>query len=133
MEKKRQFLQKLVRFGGWLEMSIAMVVFLMGYIEVELKLGTNSLPFFYQFAGVELFILGFLLWYSARDIKRYKVIIIASCIFRYIMALWPQMQAMITLWPNLFAVIIVPGLIYDIISATLTLYLLKHTGYLEKS
>ncbi len=133
MEKKKAFLEKFIRFGGRLEISIAIVMFFMGPIESMLKLGTNSLPFFYQFAGVELIILGYLLWYSARDIERYKVIIIASCIFRFIMPLWPEMQAMVTLWPNPFAIIILPGLIYDIFSAVTTLILMKQLGYLKKN
>lgn len=137
MEKKKEFLAKFIRFGGRLEIGIAIVFFFMGYIEEYLKLelngvSINSLPLFYQFAGVELLILGFLLWYSAKDLERYTVIIVASCIFRFIMPLWPEMQAMITLWPNPFAIIILPGLIYDIISAVVTLTMLKQLGYLKK-
>lgn len=131
-EKKQKFLVSFIKFGGRLELSIAIVFFFMGYIEEYLKLGTNSLPLFYQFAAVELLILGYLLWYSAKDIERYKVIIIASCVFRFIMPLWPEMQAIITLWPNLFAVIIIPGLIYDILSACATLIMLKQLGYIGK-
>lgn len=130
--KKQRFLVSFIKFGGRLEISIAVVFFFMGYIEEYLKLGTNSLPLFYQFAAVELLLLGYLLWYSARDIEQYKIIIIASCIFRFIMPLWPEMQAIVTLWPNIFAIIIIPGLIYDIASATLTLVLLKQLGYIGK-
>ena len=96
------------------------------------KIEYNSLPLFYQFAAVELIILGFLLWWSARDIKRYLIIIVASCFFRILMPLWPELQAIITLWPNYLAMVLIPALIYDIVSAVVTLVLLKQLGYLKK-
>ncbi len=133
MEKKKRFLVGFIKFGGILEIAIGIGMFFMGYFEQIYEFGTDSLPLFYQFAGVELLILGYLLWYSARDIERYKVIIIASCIFRFIMPLWPEMQAMITLWPHLLAITIIPGIIYDLASASLTLVLLKQLGYLKKN
>ncbi len=137
MEKKKAFLEKFLRFGGRLELSIAVFFFFMGYVEAYLKLEvngvpTNSLPLFYQFAAVELLILGYLLWYSAKDIERYLVIILASCVFRFIMPLWPELQAIITLWPNYLAMILLPAMIYDILSAVVTLILLKQLGYLKK-
>lgn len=132
MEKKKVFLEKFIRYGGRLELSIAVVFFCMGYIEEYLKFGTHSLPLFYQFAAVELLILGYLLWYSARDIERYTVIIVASCVFRFIMPAWPELQAIITLWPNPFAFLLLCGMVYDIASAVTTLIIMNQLGYLKK-
>ncbi len=154
MEKKRQFLISFVKFGGFLEIGLAFMFMFFGPIiksfEVlctetlpqsgmscmeaafgffEIPLG---LPFFYQFTGVELLILGFLLWYSAKDIERFLPILIASCIFRFIMPLWPELQLAITMWPNPFAKVMIPAMIYDMGSAILTLVLLKQLGYLKK-
>ena len=102
-----------------------------GYITDYLLL-PGGLPLFYQLAAVELMILGFLLVYSARDIDRYLVIILGSCVLRFAMALGPEPYAVVTLWPNLLAVSLIPAMAYDILSATLILYLLFQLGYLGK-
>lgn|GEM_PF-3029697 len=133
MEKKAQEkgLIILLKFGGWFEMGLAVMFFFAGYITDYLLL-PGGLPLFYQLAAVELMILGFLLLYSARDIDRYLVIILGSCVLRFAMALGPEPYAVVTLWPNLFAVSLIPAMAYDIISATLILFLLFQLGYLGK-
>jgi len=133
VEKKAQEkgLIILLKFGGWFEMGLAVMFFFAGYITDYLLL-PGGLPLFYQLAAVELMILGFLLLYSARDIDRYLVIILGSCVLRFAMALGPEPYAVVTLWPNLFAVSLIPAMAYDIISATLILFLLFQLGYLGK-
>lgn len=127
--EKRTFLITFIKFAGWFELFLATMMLFMGYVVDYLDL-PKGLPFFYQFAAVELYILGYLLLYSARDIEKYSVIIVASCIFRYIMPSGPELYALITLWPSLFAKIMIPAGIYDIGSATLTLVLMKQVGAL---
>ena len=133
MEKKAQEkgLIILLKFGGWFEMGLAVMFFFAGYITDYLLL-PGGLPLFYQLAAVELMILGFLLLYSARDIDRYLVIILGSCVLRFAMALGPEPYAVVTLWPNLFAVSLIPAMAYDILSAAFTLLLLFQLGYLGK-
>jgi len=128
---KRTFLVKFIKFAGWFELFLATMILCMGYVVDYLGL-PKGLPFFYQFAAVELYILGYLLLYSARDIEKYAVIIVASCIFRYLMPAGPELYALITLWPNLFAKIMIPAAMYDIGSATLTLVLMKQVGAVGK-
>ena len=133
MEKKTQktLLIILLKFGGWFEIGLGVMFFFTGYITDYLLL-PEGLPLFYQLAAVELMILGFLLVYSARDIDRYLVIILGSCVLRFAMALGPEPYAVVTLWPNLFAVSLIPAMAYDILSATLILYLLFQLGHLGK-
>jgi hypothetical protein len=127
---KKTLLIKLVKFGGWFEMGLAVMFLFTGYITDYLLL-PGGLPLFYQLAAVELMILGFLLVYSARDIDRYLVIILGSCVLRFAMALGPEPYAVVTLWPNLLAVCLIPAMAYDIVSATLILFLLFKLGYLR--
>lgn len=128
---KNTFLVKFIKFNGWVELFLAVMFFFMEYITEFLGLD-KGIPLFYQFAAVELLILGFLLLYSARDIKRYLIIILSSCVFRYIMPAGPELYAILTLWPNPFAIIMIPTFFYDIGTATITLVLLKQLGYLKK-
>lgn len=125
---KELFLTKYLKFSGWLEIGIAVLFFFMPLIFGLLELPIS--PFFSTSAAVMLLILGFLLWYSAKDIERYTIIIISSCIFRYMMALGPELIGLLLI-PILMPVWIF-GFSYDILSATLTLILLKQQGYLQK-
>ena len=136
MDKKTKETQKkwfiiLLKFGGWFEVGLGVMFLFAGHITDYLLL-PGGLPLFYQLAAVELMILGFLLLYSARDIDRYLVIILGSCVFRFAMALGPEPYAVVTLWPNLFAVSLIPAMAYDILTATLILYLLFQLGHLGK-
>ena len=126
---KKTVLIRVVKFGGWFEMGLAVMFFFTGYITDHLLL-PGGLPLFYQLAAVELMILGFLLVYSARDIDRYLVIILGSCVLRFAMALGPEPYAVVTLWPNLLAVSLIPAMAYDILSAALILFLLFQLGYI---
>ena len=70
---KQTFLIKFLKFAGGFEIYLAFNFFSMGFIMPMFGI-EPGLPLFYQMAGVELFILGYLLWYSARDVERYLVI-----------------------------------------------------------
>lgn len=122
------FLKGFIIFSGILEIFFAVIFCFMNFICDYL--GLTCLPFFYLFAAVELGILGFLLLYSARDMKRYLVIIIASCVFRYIMS-GPALYTIFTV-PE-FRPILIGAMTYDILSATLTLILLWKGNFLTKS
>ena len=91
-------------------------------------LALDCIPYFYLFAAVELGVLGFLLAYSGKDIQRYLIIIIASCVFRFIMA-GPHIYTLITV-PRLRWVLL-GATIYDILSAAFTLVLLYSCGYFQ--
>ncbi len=130
MKDKHTFLIKFLKFAGGFEIYLAINFAFMGYYMPWFGLEAG-MPLFYQMAAVELFILGFLLWYSSKDVERYLIIIITSCIFRFVMPVWPEMYLMVTHWPNPFAVMMIPAMIYDIGSAVLTLVLLKQLGYLK--
>ncbi|MFW9924319.1 MAG: hypothetical protein ACFFDW_13630 [Candidatus Thorarchaeota archaeon] len=121
------FLKRFVIFSGILEIFFAVLFCFMNFICDYL--GLACLPFFYLFAAVELGILGFLLLYSARDMKRYLVIIVASCIFRYIMS-GPTIYTIITV-PE-FRPMLIGAMTYDILSASLTLILLWKSNYFTK-
>lgn len=87
----------------------------------------NSL-FFSSASGVMLFFLGFLLWFSAKDVERFLIIPVISCIFRYVMALSVEIIAIIMI--PILAPVFLGAMVYDIFSATFTLFLLKKEGYL---
>ncbi len=131
MKDKQAILLACIKYGGIFELFLAGLIFSAGSILPHWFGIETGLPLLYQMAGVELFILGFLLWYSAKDIERYLIIILGSCVFRFIMPLWPELYAVFTLWPNDFAIILIPAIMYDIGSAGLTLVLLKQQGYLS--
>jgi hypothetical protein len=121
---KEKFLKKFIVFSGWLEISIG---FLMLFMEDLLTyFGFKTLGVFNLFAGVELLILGYMLSFSVRDLKKYLLIPVMSCIFRY--AMMPvEYYGMVTIPP--FLPMFLFGFIYDFASATLTLILLKQCGY----
>ena len=125
--KLESFLKGFLRFSGIVEIVFA-VMFLGGKYICEF-LEVECIPFFYLFTAVELGILGFLLFYSTQDMKRYLVIIVTSCIFRYIM-LGPNIYTMITI-PS-FRPILYGALVYDFLSASLTLFLVWKIGYFSK-
>ena len=87
--------------------------------------------FFSSASGVMIMMLGFLLWFSAKDVERYLIIPVISCIFRYIMAGSVEIIGIITI--PILAPVFIGALCYDIFSATLTFLLLKQTGYIAQS
>ncbi|MBD3229847.1 MAG: hypothetical protein GF329_16815 [Candidatus Lokiarchaeota archaeon] len=88
---------------------------------------TITIPLFNQLGGVETILLGILLCYSARDIKRYRHIIFASIALRFIMFFF-DFYAAITI-PVMFGILLFASL-YDLLSALITLLLLWKNNYL---
>ena len=122
------FLKKFIIFSGWLEIAFGVLFCFMDFIFKSLNV-SNS-PFFSVGSGVMMMILGFLLWYSARDLKRYLIIPVMSCIFRFAMVLGPTLMALFII--PLLTPIWIGAMTYDSFSALFTLALLKKTGYLTK-
>ena len=120
-----EFLISYVKFSGWLEIGFGVLFLFMGPI-FEL-LGIPVSPFFPLAAGVMIITLGFLLWYSARDLERYLIITVSSCVFRFAMA--PIEFYCLFAIPILTPIWIF-GFSYDIFSAALTLFLLKRVDIL---
>jgi len=121
-------LRKFIIFSGWLEIVFGVLFCFMDFIFKSLDI-PNS-PFFSIASGVMMIILGFLLWYSARDLKRYLIIPVMSCIFRFAMVLGPTLMSLFLI-PLLIPIWIF-AMTYDSFSALLTLALLKKAGYLTK-
>jgi hypothetical protein len=90
-------------------------------------LGIPNFWFFSVFSGITMIVLGYLLWYSARDLSDYTIIPISSSIFRYFVAFGPELITIFSGSP--LNPILIGGMIYDIFSATLTLLLLKKLKY----
>lgn len=126
MPKDDRFLIKWLKFSGWLEIALAILFFTMDSM-FQILIVPNSL-FFSSASGVMLFFLGFLLWFSAKDVERFLIIPVISCIFRYVMAFSVEIIAIITI--PILAPIFIGAMVYDIFSATFTLVLLKKKGYL---
>ncbi len=126
---KENFLIKFIIFSGWLEIGFGVLFILMDGVFQTLSI-PNSI-FFSSASGVMIMLLGILLWYSSKDIERYLIIPVSSCIFRYIMAGTVEIVGIITI--PILAPVFIGALTYDIFSATLTLILLKQTNYLPPS
>jgi len=124
----KNFLKKFIIFSGWLEITFGILFFFMDFVFTSLSI-PNS-PFFSISSGVMMIILGFLLWFSARDLKRYLIIPVMSCVFRLAMVFGPTLLSLVLI-PVLIPVWIC-AMTYDTFSALFTLALLKKTGYLIK-
>ncbi|MHA1300070.1 MAG: hypothetical protein ACTSO9_11670 [Candidatus Helarchaeota archaeon] len=123
---KDNFLKGFIFFSGCFEILVSFLfIFLMDF--VVKSIGLSSIPLFSQIAGVELFILGTLLVYSTRDLKKFIIIPITSIIFRLVMAVVEMYNAI--LFPQLMVFLIL-GSMYDAVSALLTLVLLKKCDYI---
>ncbi|MHA1309679.1 MAG: hypothetical protein ACTSQO_02020 [Candidatus Helarchaeota archaeon] len=121
-----KFLKFFIKFCGIIEVVIGIsLIFITPVFEM---LNLNTIPLSNQLAGVGLALLGFLLFYSARDLNKYQIILIASLLLRYIMPIF-EIYAAITI--NSLMVMLIGASIYDLVSANLTLFLLKSNGYLS--
>ncbi len=124
---KEKFLKGFIIYTGIFEIIIA--VFFTLFKLVCNYLGYDCIPLFYLMAAVELAILGILLLYSAKDLKRYLIIPVLSCAFRFIMII-PSIYTAIVI-PE-FRYILIGTMSYDVISAIVTLVLLKQCNYFSK-
>jgi hypothetical protein len=92
------------------------------------SIGISCAPLFIQMAGVETILLGFLLWYSARNLSKYRILILVSIALRFIMPIF-EIYSAFTI-PNM-RILLICTTIYDIATAALTLILMKKFGYLS--
>ncbi len=113
--------RRFIQFSGILEILVALGFFFVEMFSDTLAtLGVDlSFPLFYLFAAVEFLMLGFLLWYSAKDLHHYRIIVYVSCVFRYLMAV-PELVTAIR-FPQMMLPLVL-GMIYDWGSASLTLF-----------
>ena len=88
-----------------------------------------NFPFWEWSFGLSLAFMGFLLWFSSKDLKRYIIIPVSSIIFRFIVSGFELYVALTV--PQLFPFLL-SGAIYDIISPILTIFLLQRSGYIFK-
>ncbi|MCF2139546.1 MAG: hypothetical protein K9W44_05775 [Candidatus Lokiarchaeota archaeon] len=120
------FFTHFLQFSGIIEMVIAVGFFFLPLVADSFGIDLG-IPLFYLFAAVEFLTLGFLLWYAARDPKKYRIIIVSSCAFRFLMII-PELTTII-LYPQ-FSLILFIGLAYDWISSIFTLISMKYLNFL---
>ncbi|MHA1229868.1 MAG: hypothetical protein ACTSRP_01160 [Candidatus Helarchaeota archaeon] len=122
-----KILKIFLQFCGIVEVIIGLIlIFIAPVIEA---LGLSTIPILNQMAGVEMMILGMLLWYSAKDVKKYMIIIFGSLMLRYVMPIFEILGAFTIL--SMFTFLIGAS-IYDLSTATITILLLMREGYLFK-
>lgn len=124
---KDKFLVGYVKFSGWLE--IAFGVLFLCFDPISRALNIPNFVFFNVFSGITMIFLGGILTFSARDLRRYLVIPVSSCLFRYVVV---SAEIVGVISAPILAPIFIGGLTYDIFSATLTLILLKRCGFFER-
>jgi hypothetical protein len=119
-----KFLVLFLKFSGLFELSVAILFLFMPQILTSLFIPNAG--FFELFSGITFATVGFLLYYSARDVARFLVIPVTSCVYRYVVAL-AEIYGALTI--PAFLPMFVFGCCYDVFSATLTLWLLKKCGH----
>lgn len=121
-----KFLKWFIKFCGLFEIFIGVsFIFMPPLFEL---IGISCEPLFIQMAGVELTLLGFLLWYSAKNLLKYRIIIIVSIALRFIM---PPFEIYAAFTIPAMTILLIFTTIYDIATAALTLILMKKLGYLS--
>lgn len=118
-------LSKFIKFSGLLEIVIGTFFFLLD--TVNKYFGIVSEPFFILFGAVTLIFFGFLLFFSGRDLERYAIIPVCSCIYRYCMVFGPLLYGILML--PAYSLIILTGAIYDLVASTYILVSLKKYQY----
>ena len=119
-----QFLRKFIIFSGILEIFLGIMFLFMD--SVMQLLGIPNFFFWNWFGGITTIYMGVLLWYSAKDLDKFTIIPVISSIWRYTMVAIAIPTAILE--PR-FAIVAIISM-YDLASASLTLYLLKKCGYL---
>lgn len=121
-----KFLKWFLIFSGYLEIAFGiMFMFFMDFFLKMLQL--PSVPLFTQMSGWILFLMGYLLIYSAKDIEKYLIIPKVSITLRLVMSVFEIYN--IFLFPQL-ASMLIPGALYDAFSAILTLILLSKCNFI---
>jgi len=125
--KKEEFLVWFIKFSGILEILFGITIIAITPLMDLLEL--PNFPFWEWSFGLSLAFLGFLLWFSSKDLERYIIIPVSSIVFRFILSGFELYIALTV--PQLFPFLL-SGAIYDIISPIFTIFLLKRSGYIFK-
>lgn len=125
--KKEEFLVWFIKFSGILEILFGITIIAMTPLMELLEL--PNFAFWEWSFGLSLAFLGFLLWFSSKDLERHIIIPISSIIYRFILSGFELYIALTV--PQLFPFLL-SGAIYDIISPILTIFLLHRSGYIFK-
>lgn len=125
--KKEEFLVWFIKFSGILEIFFGITIIAITPLMESLEL--PNFPFWEWSFGLSLAFMGFLLWFSSKDLERYMIIPVCSIIYRFILSGFELYFALTV--PQLFPFLL-SGAIYDIISPSLTIYLLQRSGYIFK-
>ena len=109
-----------IKFSGWFEILAAIMFFFME--PIVKAMGLETIGFFNVFAAICFFFMGFLLLYSAKDLERFQIIPITSCFFRFCVV--PiEFYGVVSI--PMLAPVFTFAAVYDIVSATVTLILMK--------
>ncbi|MHA1563146.1 MAG: hypothetical protein ACTSPA_13595 [Promethearchaeota archaeon] len=125
--KKEEFLVWFIKFSGILEILFGITIIAITPLMDLLEL--PNFPFWEWSFGLSLAFLGFLLWFSSKDLERYIIIPVSSIVFRFILSGFELYIALTV--PQLFPFLL-SGAIYDILSPIFTIFLLKRSGYIFK-
>ena len=125
--KKEELLVWFIKFSGILEIIFGIIIIAITPLMELLEL--PDFPFWEWSFGLSLAFMGFLLWFSSKDLERYMIIPVSSIIFRFILSGFELYVALTV--PQLFPFLL-SGAIYDIISPILTIFLLQRSGYIFK-
>ena len=125
--KKEELLVWFIKFSGILEIIFGIIIIAITPLMELLEL--PNFPFWEWSFGLSLAFMGFLLWFSSKDLERYMIIPVSSIIFRFILSSFELYVALTV--PQLFPFLL-SGAIYDIISPILTIFLLQRSGYIFK-
>jgi len=122
-------LKWLLIIGGIVE-TILGIFFIFIHLFVASMGLSIEIPIFPQMAGCILIVFGYLLNYSAKDVKTYVIIPKMNILLRFIV-LPAAIYNMVVVPP--FIPILLGAVIYDMVWAILVLILLNKLGYLMKS
>jgi len=107
--------------GGYFELVMGVFFLFMPYLLEYMSLPAQ-IPMFSQMAGCAFISFGYLLVYSAKDMKQYSIIVKMNCLMRFIIQPF-------VIYNSQFAPALIPilfgAMTYDIAWALITLYLLK--------
>lgn len=122
---KSVLLKWLLIIGGYFESFMGILFIVMPYLLEPLGI-PPQIPMFSQLAGAAFICFGYLLVYSAKDMKQYSIIIKMNCLMRFIIQPF-------VVYNFQFAPLLIPILIgamaYDIGWAIIALYILKSEDY----
>ncbi len=115
-----KILKILLILGGIVEIGIGLLLLILDFFFKQI--GLENIPIFTQMAGTFMFCYGILLIYSARDIKKYLIIILLNILIRIVMVIFSLIN--IFAYPQ-FILILVFAIPYDLVWSLLMIIFLK--------